>query len=92
MNESYWTYQASENTPTLAEAIAAGAIVENTTEREWHQLSPGMRREILRGAKRKERRIRRAPFDQAPLYVGPERRTDVARLIGKRSAQAIVER
>lgn len=53
MNEKYWSYQASEPTPTLEEAIAAGAIAAATTDKDWHQLSPGMRREIMRGAKRK---------------------------------------
>lgn len=52
-NESYWTYRASEATPTLQDAIAAGAIAANTTETQWHQLSPGMRREILRTVKKR---------------------------------------
>lgn len=47
---SFWTYQASEPTPTHAEAVEAGAF--GGTETEWHQLSPGMRREILRTAKK----------------------------------------
>ncbi len=50
--ESYWTYKAPA-TPTLAEAIEAGAIAATTTDREWHQLSPGMRREICRSAKKR---------------------------------------
>lgn len=54
MNESYWTYKASEPTPTLADAIAAGAIAADTTETQWHQLSPGFRREIL-GTVKKDR-------------------------------------
>jgi hypothetical protein len=53
MDEPYWTYRASEPTPSLREAIEAGAIAANTSEREWHQLTPGMRREIVRGAKRR---------------------------------------
>lgn len=51
MNESYWSYRASEPTPCLADAIAAGAIAPETTETQWSQLSPGMRREILRTVK-----------------------------------------
>lgn len=50
--ESYWTYQSSDQTPALAEAIAAGAISADTTDQDWHKLSPGMRREILRQASR----------------------------------------
>jgi hypothetical protein len=52
VQESYWTYKAPP-TPTLAEAIAAGAIGPRTTDREWHQLSPGMRREIVQSAQRR---------------------------------------
>lgn len=51
--ESYWTYQASEETPALATAIECGAIASSTTENQWHALSPGMRREIVRSTKRK---------------------------------------
>lgn len=51
--ESYWTYRASEPTPTLAEAIAAGAISPDTTDTQWHQLSPGFRREIMRTTAKK---------------------------------------
>jgi hypothetical protein len=40
--------------PSLAEAKAAGAVAESATEAEWSALSPGMRREVVRSAKRKE--------------------------------------
>jgi hypothetical protein len=45
----FWTYQAATPTPTLAEALAVKAIAPGTTEREWNQLTPGMKREIVRG-------------------------------------------
>lgn len=51
--ESYWTYQAATATPTLAEAIEAGAIRPDTTEAAWLSLTPGMRREIVRTAKKR---------------------------------------
>lgn len=51
--EKYWTYQSSTPTPSLEEAIKLGAIAANTTEEKWHQLSPGMRREIVRSKQRK---------------------------------------
>ena len=47
--QSYWTYEAPP-TPTHAEAVEAGAF--KGTEAEWHQLTPGMRREIVRTAKK----------------------------------------
>ena len=57
-DESYWTYRTSEPTPTLKEALYLGAIAEGTTERDWHQLTPGMRSEIVRGRRREiERRM-----------------------------------
>lgn len=51
--KSFWTYQSSSETPSLAEAVSAGAIKKSTTEKEWDTLSPGMKREILRSAQRK---------------------------------------
>lgn len=47
-DEAYWEYKASSPTPTLADAIWAGAISPKTTLEEWRKLSPGMRREIVR--------------------------------------------
>ena len=47
-DEAYWTYKSASPTPTLAEAIIAKAIPFNTTEQQWHSLSPGMRREVVR--------------------------------------------
>jgi hypothetical protein len=49
--KSFWSYQASTKTPTLDAAIKARVIAPATTEAEWQSLSPGMRREIMRGAK-----------------------------------------
>ena len=50
--EEYWTYRASEETPSLQAAIDAGAIRADTTDADWHKLSPGMRREIVRSARK----------------------------------------
>lgn len=44
-NESYWTYQASDKTPSFDE-IPDGAF--NGTAEQWASLSPGYRREIVR--------------------------------------------
>ena len=52
--KSFWTYQSSSETPSLTEAVSAGAIKKGTTEKEWDTLSPGMKREILRSAQRKD--------------------------------------
>lgn len=49
-DESYWTYRASERTPTHGE-LPQGVF--NGTEAQWCSLSPGMRREIYRGWKRR---------------------------------------
>ncbi len=49
---SFWTYQADEP-PSLEQALALGAIAPKTTWPEWEQLSPGMRREIVRSAQRR---------------------------------------
>ncbi|CAB4210662.1 hypothetical protein UFOVP1413_37 [uncultured Caudovirales phage] len=54
--DDYWTYKAASKTPELAEALEAKAIHPKTTDAEWHKLSPGMRREILRSAQRKGRK------------------------------------
>jgi hypothetical protein len=53
-DESYWTYQGSEPTPTLKEAVALGAASDRITEQDWHKLSPGMRREIVRSFRKKK--------------------------------------
>lgn len=47
-DENYWEYKASSPTPTLSDAIWAGAVKPDTTEQDWYKLSPGMRREIVR--------------------------------------------
>lgn len=46
MHHSFWSYQAGSPTPSAAEAVALGAF--RGTDHEWQQLSPGMRREIVR--------------------------------------------
>lgn len=46
--ESYWTYQSAFVTPTFEE-LPEGCF--RGTEAQWHQLSPGMRREIVRSFK-----------------------------------------
>lgn len=51
---SFWTYQPGRPTPTVAEAIAAGAVPAATTQEAWECLSPGFRREIVRSCKPKE--------------------------------------
>ena len=52
-DESYWTYKAAKPTPSLEEAIACGAVGEQTTEEDWHKLSPGMRREVVRACRKR---------------------------------------
>jgi hypothetical protein len=47
---SFWSYQASSPTPTVAD-LPAGAF--NGTDEQFSQLSPGMRREILRASTRR---------------------------------------
>jgi hypothetical protein len=46
--KSFWSYQASSETPSLEEAIRIGAISPKTTQVEWDRLSPGFKREIVR--------------------------------------------
>jgi hypothetical protein len=55
-DEEYWTYKASTPTPSWIDAIWCGAISSKTTENEWYQLSPGMRREIVR-SKEKAKKV-----------------------------------
>jgi len=42
----YHAWKPASPTPTHAEAVALGAFAG--TEDQWHQLSPGFRREIVR--------------------------------------------
>jgi hypothetical protein len=51
--KAFWSYQASSETPSLGAAIAANAISVDTTLQQWEALSPGMRREIVRSAKKR---------------------------------------
>lgn len=55
-DERYWTYQSATKTPTHAEALALGAIRSDMTEQQWHSLTPGMRREIVRSHVKREAR------------------------------------
>lgn len=50
-NKSFWTYTPSTETPSLEEALKAGAIAPDTNLMQWESLSPGMRREICRKGK-----------------------------------------
>lgn len=49
---SYRPYQYSVPVPELSEAIALGAISPKTSETQWHQLSPGMKIEVVRTARK----------------------------------------
>ncbi len=51
--KNFWSYQSSTPTPSLEEAVNAGAIHPKTTQQQWEALSPGMRREIVRSAPKK---------------------------------------
>lgn len=57
-NQSFWTYQATEPTPTVAD-LPAGAF--RGTQDEFETLSPGMRREIARAARRQPNTSPAAP-------------------------------
>jgi hypothetical protein len=48
--KSFWTYQSDTPTPTV-DQLPAGAFAG--TQEQFEQLSPGMRREIERQAKRR---------------------------------------
>ena len=48
----FWTYKAASATPDVQEAIACGAIAAGTTADRWEAFSPGMRREIVRSARK----------------------------------------
>lgn len=48
-DEKYWSYQSSFPTPSFGE-LPEGCF--KGTEAQWHQLSPGMRREIVRTFKK----------------------------------------
>lgn len=54
--KTFWEYHRANpglETPSLQEAIRLGAIRADTTQEQWEQMSPGMRREIVRSAKKK---------------------------------------
>jgi hypothetical protein len=51
--KSFWSYQASTETPSLEKAIEIGAISARTTPQEWDRMSPGMKREIVRSHERR---------------------------------------
>ena len=48
----YQPWTPAEPTPTHAEAVALGAF--KGTEEQWHQMSPGFRREIVRSFRKRE--------------------------------------
>lgn len=59
----YWTEGGTRSTdptvgatPSLKDAIAAKAVHPKTSEDDWAQMSPGMKREILRSMQRKGRK------------------------------------
>ena len=64
--ELYWTYKTGP-IPTVEEALALGAVALGTTEDEWCKLSPGMRREIVRSAKRAKALAELAELDADDL-------------------------
>jgi hypothetical protein len=49
-DERYWTYCSSAPTPVY---MSVPPWVFGGTEQEWHSLSPGMRREIVRSYARR---------------------------------------
>lgn len=51
-DESYWTYKSTIPTPSFA-SLPAGCF--NGTQKQFESLSPGMRKEILRDFKRREK-------------------------------------
>lgn len=51
--DGFWSYQVGSPTPSLQEAIEARAIAATTTDAQWFSLSPGMRREIVRSARKR---------------------------------------
>lgn len=51
-DESYWTYKSSFPTPAF-EALPAGCF--KGTQKQFESLSPGMRKEIVRDFKRREK-------------------------------------
>lgn len=69
-DESYWTYRASTPTPT---APPEGSKL---TLKDWHSLSPGMRREIARTAKKEAPVNSVAPVSFASLRADFEAASD----------------
>jgi predicted Fe-S protein YdhL (DUF1289 family) len=53
MRNDFWTYRPATETPSLSQAIEAGAVRADTTEAQWNQMTPGMKREVVRYARRK---------------------------------------
>ncbi len=54
-DEAYWTYRATTATPRFDE-LPEGAF--RGSEADWHGLSPGMRREIMRQYQRSKEQAR----------------------------------
>ena len=63
-DETYWTYKAASLTPSFEDAQACGAVSPSMTEDSWHQLSPGMRREIVR------QHLRSLPYGGIAQHLG----------------------
>jgi hypothetical protein len=96
--KSFWSYQASGETPSLAEAIELKAISAKTTQVEWDRLSPGMKREIVRSKKPKDgvgtpeeqaygegfhSQLRSSPYSEAELTKAWENGKKAAELKNK---------
>lgn len=54
-DEYYWTYQPSSPTPDFDD-VPAGCF--NGSRKDWESLSPGMRREIVRGFNKRSNHAR----------------------------------
>lgn len=50
--ESFWSWKPASPTPTYSEIVALGVMADSTTLEDWESLSPGMRREIVRQARK----------------------------------------
>lgn len=83
--KDFWTYKAASETPSLEDAIKVGAISSTTTEVEWNKLGPGMKREIVRTAKK------RSDSSDAPMSERLDTMTQQVNSLGK-AARAVAGR
>ena len=51
-DEAYWSHKAATPTPSYEEAVSLGCF--KSTEAGWYSLTPGMRREIIRSARKQK--------------------------------------